>query len=147
MASPRLLLFGDQTVEKVSTIKRLVQAARTSQLLRRFLRGATDVIQVEAAKLATYERKDLFFCDNLLELAEKNAEQDDMGDEVIATTLMCIARLGELIMSGASLLSCGSDTDDMLDTLRASPISWSLRALHHICWACALDYSQQLSPL
>ena len=99
MTSPRLFLFGDQTVEKVSTIKRLVHMSRISPLLRTFLREATDVVQVEIAKLASYERQGLFAFDNLINLAEENAKQDYMGDEIIATTLMCIARLGELIRS------------------------------------------------
>ena len=97
MTSPRLFLFGDQTVEKVSTIKRLVHMSRASPLLARFLREATDVVQVEIAKLASYERQGFFAFDNLVTLAEENAKQDYMGDEVIATTIMCIARLGELI--------------------------------------------------
>lgn len=84
-------------MEKVSTIKRLVHMSRISPLLRKFLREATDVVQVEIAKLASYERQDLFAFDNLINLAEENAKQDYMGDEIIATTLMCIARLGELI--------------------------------------------------
>ena len=99
MTSPRLFLFGDQTVEKVSTIKRLVHMSRVSPLLWRFLREATDVVQVEIAKLASYERQGFFAFDNLsvVSLAEENARQDYMGDEVIATPIMCIARLGELI--------------------------------------------------
>lgn len=93
----RLLLFGDQTVEKLPSIKHLVEVAKSSQTLRRFLREATDVVQVEVTKLSPDERKAFFAFDTLLTLAEENAKEPE-PDEIVATTLMCIARLGECIV-------------------------------------------------
>lgn len=97
MALQRLLLFGDQTVEKFPSIQKLVRASRSSSTLRRFLREATDVIQTEVAKLSPDERKAFFAFDTLLTLAEENAKQE-APNEIVATALMCIARLGELIV-------------------------------------------------
>jgi hypothetical protein len=97
MAPQRLLLFGDQTVEKLPSIQNLVRVSRTSPSLLRFLREATDVIQTEVTKLSPDERKAFFSFDNLLTLAEENAKQE-APNEIVATTLMCIARLGELIL-------------------------------------------------
>ena len=123
MAPSQLFLFGDQTVEKVSAVKRLMQASRTSHLLRTFLREATGVVQIEIAKLASYERQEFLPFDNLLKLAEDNAERENMGDEVIATTLMCISRLGEFILSGDPRFSSVPDTDGILATSRMTQAS------------------------
>ena len=98
MASQRLFLFGDQTIEKLSPIRKLMRVSKRSPLLRRFLREATDVVHVESSKLAPYERSKFFESDSLLTIAEENTKLAE-ADEVISTSLMCIARLGELIMS------------------------------------------------
>ena len=97
MTLQRLLLFGDQTVEKLSSIKNLVRVSRNSPSLRRFLQEATDVIQTEVAGLSPDERKAFFAFDTLIALAEENAKEE-VPNEIVATTLMCIARLGELIL-------------------------------------------------
>lgn len=65
--------------------------------VRRFLREATDVFQTNLAALKLQERDETFAVGTLQDLAEQVSKQD-VPDALIATVLMCIARLGELIM-------------------------------------------------
>ena len=97
MASPRLLLFGDQMLENLPVIRSLVHRSKRSPLLQRFLQQATDVVQFEASKLDRHEQESFFEFETLLSLAEKNAELR-RPNEIINTTLICIARLGHLIL-------------------------------------------------
>jgi Starter unit:ACP transacylase in aflatoxin biosynthesis len=94
---PHLLLFGDQTVETLSSIQNLFRQSRTSTSLSRFLREATDVIQIQASKLNATEQKRFFGFETILDLAESYESQQD-PDDLVATVLMCISQLGELIM-------------------------------------------------
>jgi Starter unit:ACP transacylase in aflatoxin biosynthesis len=98
MAKPiNLMLFGDQTVEKLSSIQSLVRNSKTSAGARRLLREATDALQLNLAKLAKGDRAWNHEIKTLIGLAEDNiAEKNRNG--VIATVLMCIGRLGELIV-------------------------------------------------
>ena len=98
MAPQRLFLFGDQTVEKVPSIRNLVKLSKKSPALQRFLQEATDVVQREAAALDTDDRKLFFAFDDLLSLAEQSAKAPDQT-EVVPTTLITIVRLGELMLS------------------------------------------------
>ena len=95
MSAINLLLFGDQTVEKLSPIKALVKYSRTSPLIRRFLREATDAVQTEASKLIPEERAWFDNFITLLELAEKHAQREP--NELIGTVLMYLGRVGELL--------------------------------------------------
>ena len=97
MASQRLLLFGDQMLENLPIIRSLVYRSRRSPLLQRFLQQATDVIQFEVSNLDRYEQESFFDFETLLSLAEKNADLR-RPNEIINTTLICIARLGHLIL-------------------------------------------------
>ena len=97
MHSARVLLFGDQSAEKVGAIRNLTHLAKRSPTLRRFLRQSADVLQIEAEKLGPVARKAFSGYDDLLTMAEANARQD-VPDELVATPLMCIARLGELLL-------------------------------------------------
>jgi len=94
---PHLLLFGDQTVETLSSIQNLFCQSRTSTSVSRFLSEATDVIQIQASKLNAAERKRFFGFETILDLAERYESQQD-PDDLVATVLMCISQLGELIM-------------------------------------------------
>ncbi|MCJ1396229.1 hypothetical protein MMC18_009118 [Xylographa bjoerkii] len=97
MAPQHVLVFGDQTVEKLPSIQNLIKLSRTSASLRRFLQAATDVVQIETTLVTLKERQPFGSFDNLLSLAEYNAKQDE-PDEVVSTVLMCVERLGELIL-------------------------------------------------
>lgn len=96
MASQRLLLFGDQMLQNLPVIRDLVYHSRRSPLLRRFLQEATDVIQFEVSKLDRCDQESFFGFETLLSLAEKNAKLRH-PNEIVNTTLMCIARLSYLI--------------------------------------------------
>ena len=132
MALQRLLLFGDQTVEKLPSIQNLVRVSKTSPSLRRFLREATDVIQTEVTKLSPDERKAFFAFDTLLSLAEENAKEE-APNEIVATTLMCIARLGELILLVTSSVWPAYVADFLLVMSKMILLSWDLWALRCTC--------------
>lgn len=91
------LFFGDQTVEKLPAIQQLVGHSTSSRLVRQFLREACDAVQLEICQLHLEERSKLPNFDSLLRLAEENARSEE-PDEVIATVLMNVARMGELIL-------------------------------------------------
>ncbi|KAF1954279.1 hypothetical protein CC80DRAFT_595084 [Byssothecium circinans] len=83
MSSPKnLVLFGDQTVEKLSSIRALVHHSKTSPAARRLLQDATDL---------NHE------IHTLLGIALENSDESGPNG-VIATVLMCIGRLGELFV-------------------------------------------------
>lgn len=92
-----LLLFGDQTVEKLSSIKSLVRNSKKSHNARAFLQQATDILQLELAKLNAEERGWDHEIGSLLGLAEANFHQDE-ANGILATVLMFIGRVGELIV-------------------------------------------------
>ncbi|KAF2639737.1 ketoacyl-synt-domain-containing protein [Massarina eburnea CBS 473.64] len=92
-----LVLFGDQTVEKKSSIQALVRHSKTSHAARRLLQEATDLVQLHFAQLSKEDKQWDHEVGSLLGLAEDNiAESKPNG--AIATVLMCIGRLGELLV-------------------------------------------------
>lgn len=97
MSSQILLLFGDQTAEKLVAIRRLARVSKGAPLLQRFLREAADVVQNEVAKLSLHRRNAFFAFDSLVTLAEKHTKQT-CPDDVVATALITIIRLGDLIL-------------------------------------------------
>lgn len=92
-----LLLFGDQTTETLESIQNLVRQSKKSPSLQKFLRDATDVVQLQSSKLAAAERQRFFAFNTILDLAEKQAKKSN-SDDLLATVLSYISRLGELIM-------------------------------------------------
>lgn len=120
-----LLLFGDQTIEKLSSIQSLVRHSKTSPAARTFLRQATDVVQLSFHKLSGEDHGWPGDIHTLLGLAEENARKDD-PHAVIAAVLMCIGRLGELIvyvMSGPKIIVHADGLPGM-------------RKKTHLFWAC-----------
>ncbi|KAL8696326.1 MAG: hypothetical protein Q9224_002852, partial [Gallowayella concinna] len=97
MGFTNLLLFGDQTVEKLSSIQALVRNSKKSSIAKSFLQQSTDVLQLEFSKLGTEERQWPYEIHSLLGLAEQNIKEPD-ANGIIATVLMYIGRLGELII-------------------------------------------------
>lgn len=97
MSATNIILFGDQTVEKLSSIKALVRNSKTSPLASQFLRIATETIQLDLASLS---KKDLGWShdiSDILALAEDNAAEKK-PNIIVGTVLMCAGRLGELLM-------------------------------------------------
>ena len=97
MASQILLLFGDQTSEKLPSVRRLTRVSKKSPLLQRFFRDATDIVQTEVAKLSIDRRNAFLAFDSWVNLAERHAEQE-YPDDVVSTVLITIIRLGDLIL-------------------------------------------------
>ena len=97
MAPINLLLFGDQTVEKLSSIQSLVHHSKRSYLARTFLEQATDVVQLEFSRLSAEEREWPLEISSLLGMAEENIRRPE-SNGIVATVLMCIGRIGELIV-------------------------------------------------
>ena len=98
MASTRVFLFGDHSVEKIPAIRNLLESASSSPALQRFLREANTVVQQESAILGLCARKSFDDFDHLLLAAEQHDGCDD-GDEAVLITIVTILRLGELILS------------------------------------------------
>lgn len=97
MSLKHILLFGDQSVEKLSGIKNLVRHCKTSQAAKRFLAEATDTIQLDLSRLNKHDHGWDKSFDSLLGLAEDYsvASHDNI---VVSTVLMCAGRLGQLIV-------------------------------------------------
>ena len=94
----QLLLFGDQAVEKLSSIQALVSNSKIYPAAKRFLQEATDVLQLEFSKVSGVEHGWTQNFDTLLGLAEENASQDGNTNIMVATMLLCIGRLGDLVV-------------------------------------------------
>lgn len=95
----RVLVFGDQSSEKLSSIHRIVRSAAHSPIAKRWLNDATKLLQAELSKSDRYEYN---ACTNnakresLLTLAEDNEGENAHG--MISAAISCIGRLGELLM-------------------------------------------------
>ena len=139
MVSQRLLLFGDQTVEKLPSIQNLVRLSKASPLLRRFLREAIDIVQREVSYLSLDKRKAFIAFDDIVTLAEENAKEED-PDEVVATTLITIARLGELLMLVTAYSWLMQSIDNWIATPKMTPASSTRRKAQCICWAFVQVY-------
>ncbi|MCJ1313534.1 hypothetical protein MMC25_007213 [Agyrium rufum] len=112
MASTRLFLFGDQTVEPQLAIKQLVKQAKTSNPLASFLQVATDVVQFQVAQYPAPERERFYGFTSLQALAKAHADSG-VNDTVVSTVLLCIAQLGALILSAESDSSVLETTSDV----------------------------------
>lgn len=97
MATQQLLLFGDQTVELYPPIQRLFLEARKSKILDGFLQNATDVLKTEVTKFEPKDQIAFRSFSSLLGLAEEYSENEDIVG-IVHTVLICIVRLGELIL-------------------------------------------------
>ncbi|PVH97121.1 putative polyketide synthase [Periconia macrospinosa] len=111
-----LVLFGDQTVEKRTSIQTLVRHSKTSHAARRLLQEATDLVQLHFNRLSDEDKQWDHEIHTLLGLAEDNiAESKPNG--AIATVLMCIGRLGELLVyaeEDPSILGSENDPVEVL---------------------------------
>lgn len=136
MAPHRVLLFGDQTVEKLPSIRELVRISRSSPVLHRFLESAADVVQTEVAKLGVESRKAFESFDDLTTLAEGN--ENENADEIVATALMCIVRLGELLLCVIHPIIPNMMANPiLLDTLKVMTVFLVALSLHYGCLVSA----------
>lgn len=98
MASKRLFLFGDQTVESYHSIKDLALYSRHSLSLKTLFRESRAALRSTIAQLHTSERGRFFSFDSILGLAEAYVESG-VNDVVLSTVLLCFAQLGFLVLS------------------------------------------------
>lgn len=96
MTFPHLLLFGDQAIEKLSSIRNIYAISKTRPQLRRFLREATDVVQCQLSALTPDERSGFGHFADLLELAEWYAAQEH-PEEIVGATLITAVQIGEFL--------------------------------------------------
>lgn len=95
----RVLVFGDQSDEKLPTVQKIVRSAAHSPIAKRWLNDATKLLQAELSKPDRYEYN---ACarnakrESLLALAEENEGENAHG--MISAAISCIGRLGELLM-------------------------------------------------
>ncbi|KAL3471498.1 hypothetical protein BJX99DRAFT_263248 [Aspergillus californicus] len=97
MASQHLLLFGDQTVDLVPSIQRLLLLSQSSPTVRRFLQSALDVIQRKAAALSSDERTKIGHFASFEAVLQKYTQTEDTIG-VTHTVVICVCRLAELIL-------------------------------------------------
>ncbi|KAK2626257.1 hypothetical protein QTJ16_004519 [Diplocarpon rosae] len=97
MTQTPVILFGDQTVETLATIRSLVDRSSKSALLRNFLDNATKAVKSLVQSLNPTAQRRFFGFSNLLDLAERFGSLG-YPDDLVATVLMAIAQLGELIL-------------------------------------------------
>lgn len=94
--NPRLLLFGDQTVETLAAVRSLFEVSKRSLLVRKFLVEATDVVKSHVEQLDSAERMRFYAFHSLLDLAGRH-NASKYPDDLVATVLITFVQLGELI--------------------------------------------------
>lgn len=94
----RVLLFGDECVDKLAAVEELYDLSSSSLVLRDFLQQATTVIQDSTNDLRPDERS--FFgssFDHLLHLAETYASQTPLPP-IVGDVLLFVVQTGHLIL-------------------------------------------------
>lgn len=92
-----VLLFGDASGEKLSAIQELVRSSRTIPAARRFLQEATTIVQSHFKHASVYDHGWEHGTESLLSMAERHEEE--RGDNIVVSgVLLCIGRLGKLIV-------------------------------------------------
>ncbi|KIW08531.1 uncharacterized protein PV09_01420 [Verruconis gallopava] len=112
----KLVLFGDQAVEKLTSIQSLVRFSKTSPYARRFLQEANDLVQLLLYQLSEEDRAWKYEVGTLLSMAEDNTASTE-PNAVIATVLMCIGRLGDLIVHAEEDASILGSHDNQVQVL------------------------------
>ncbi|KAI1826639.1 BcPKS15, polyketide synthase [Xylaria intraflava] len=97
MTQAQVLLFGDQVVDRLPSLRQLYKKSRTRPQLRQFLRGATDIVRTQVSTLTLAERKRVGNFSDLLELGEFHAQQKH-PDEISGAVLITAIQIGELLL-------------------------------------------------
>lgn len=93
----RILVFGGSQLEDtLLSIQELVRLSKSIPSAKRFLREATDVVQLEFTQLSREDHGWTGNLDSLLALAEEYHETR-CDNVIISTVLACVGRLGQLI--------------------------------------------------
>ncbi|KAE8554282.1 hypothetical protein EYB25_002820 [Talaromyces marneffei] len=97
MSTQHFLLFGDQTVDLVPSLHRLLSISQSSQTVRRFLQSTLDVVQANISALGSDERVRIGHFGSFEDLLQRySGTEDTIG--VIHTVVICACRLAELIL-------------------------------------------------
>lgn len=97
MGAEQLLFFGDETVAPLPAIQNLYRHAKVSSVIQRFLTEGTNVVKKEVLKLPAEQRPIWPVFSNIIELAEMCGKQENPAGAIVMM-LVCVARLGELLM-------------------------------------------------
>lgn len=92
-----VILFGDQTVYTASCFHSLQRQARRSAILHKFIADATLIVKREVQTLDPASRGRFYDFGDFVDLAD---QFNSIGhpDDLVATVLMTVAQLGELIL-------------------------------------------------
>ncbi|KAJ0418711.1 hypothetical protein BJY00DRAFT_175444 [Aspergillus carlsbadensis] len=110
MGSQHFLLFGDQTVNLIPSLQRLLRLSQSSLTVRGFLQSALDVIQRKTSALSADERSRIGHFDSFEAILQKYLHTEDTIG-VTHTVVICACRLAELILlveNDPSLLGASS---------------------------------------
>jgi hypothetical protein len=97
MGSQHFLLFGDQTVDLIPSLQRLLRLSQSSPTTRGFLQSALDVIQRKTSALSADERNKIGHFDSFDAILQKYLHTEDTIG-VTHTVVICVCRLAELIL-------------------------------------------------
>lgn len=97
MTTQHFVLLGDQTIDLVPSLHRLLSISQSSQTVRRFLQSTSDVIQTKISALGSDERTKIGHFDGFEGLLKRFSGTEDTNG-VIHTVVICACRLAELIL-------------------------------------------------
>ncbi|KIA76012.1 polyketide synthase [Aspergillus ustus] len=110
MGGQHFLLFGDQTVELIPSLQRLLRLSQSSPTAGVFLQNALDVIQRKTSTLSANERSNIGHFESFESILQKYSHTEDTIG-VTHTVVICACRLAELIIlveNDPSLLGASS---------------------------------------
>lgn len=97
---PRLIIFGDQDADTLSSIKGMVLQSRNLPYASRFLRDCADEVQALLSGLDAEERRRYSRFEDILELVVIHARlaEKSLSSEAISTVLFFISQFGDLMV-------------------------------------------------
>jgi hypothetical protein len=94
---PKLLLFGDENVDKASAMQAIIKYSRASAAVRTFLSASLAALKDEVERVYPGELTDVESFDEILYIADE-LDASNRIHEILAGMFICVARLGELIL-------------------------------------------------
>ena len=95
--SAKLLLFGDENVDKQAALHTVIAHSSTSTAVRKFLHSSFEALKEEAEKFSPGELAEVETFQDILDLAELSLDPDQVHD-VVAAVVVSITRVAELIL-------------------------------------------------
>jgi hypothetical protein len=115
MGVGQVLFFGDETVGPLPALQNLYRHAKVSSVLQRFLTEATTVVKKEISKLPAEQHPVWPAFTTIVELAEVCGKQENPPGSIMMM-LVCVARLGELLMYVYALAEAGVHANTRWDS-------------------------------